>query len=72
MPHPTALNPLRACVAIDDWDAVLRAVQEAFTLDARDRPPAPPTPVDASGVAALVWAQLGGPGNPGAQASSHE
>ncbi len=71
MPEPTAQNPLRACVAIDDWDALLRAVQEAFALDARDRPAATPTTRDASGVGALVWAQVDGAGNPAAQGSSH-
>lgn len=71
MPEPTDQNPLRACVAIDDWDALLRAVQEASALDVRDRPAAPPTTGDASGVGALVWAQGDAAGNPAAQGSSH-
>lgn len=71
MPEPTVQSLLRACVAIDDWDALLRAVQEAFALDARDRPATPPTTGDASGVGALVWAQGDAAGSPAAQGSSH-
>lgn len=72
MPEPTAVTPLRTCVAIDDWDAVLRAVQEASMLDARDRSPAPPTPRDASGVGVLVWAQGRGLGTPAAHGIGDE
>lgn len=57
MPELTAQIPLRACVAIDDWDALLRAVQEASALNARDRPPLPPPPRDACAVGALASAQ---------------
>ena len=72
MPEPTALKPPHACVAIDDWDTLLRAVREASALDARDRPPAPPPPFDASGVVVLAWVQVRDKGNPAAQGTSHE
>ena len=72
MPEPTPLKPPHACVAIDDWDTLLRAVLEASALDARDRPPAPPPPCDASGVGALAWVQVRGQDSPGVQGTSHE
>ena len=72
MPEPTAQIPLCACVAIDDWDAVLRAVQVAFSLDAHDRPAAPPTLRGTSDPDASVWLQGEGQGTPAAQGAGDE